>query len=230
LPPLVAAALVATALALVGGWLWLRDSPLVAVERVTVVGASGPEAGQIQAALRAAAQGMTTLDVNMGSLRTAVAPFPVVKDLQVSTSFPHGLRIRVIEQIPVAVVTVAGQRMAVAGDGTLLRGASPSPSLPVIPIRALPGGGRLTDSTALAVLAVLGAAPYQLLAHVGGASDTSAHGVVVDLRSGPNVYFGESQQLGAKWTAATAVLADSGSAGATYIDVTNPGRPAAGGR
>jgi cell division protein FtsQ len=217
-------------LALAGAWLWVRDSPLVAVQRVTIVGASGPEAGQIQAALQAAAHGMTTLDVNMGSLRTAVAPFPVVKDLQVSTAFPHGLRIRVIEQIPVAVVTAAGGRIAVAGDGTLLRGASPSPSLPVIPIQAVPGGARLTDAPALAVLAVLGAAPYQLLAHVGGASDTPAHGVVVDLRSGPNVYFGDAQELDAKWTAAAAVLASSGSAGATYIDVTNPVRPAAGGR
>jgi hypothetical protein len=50
----------------------------------------------------------------------------------------------------------------------------------------------------------------------------------VQLRSGPSVYFGDSADLDAKWLAATEVLADPGSAGASYIDVTDPSRPAAG--
>ena len=44
----------------------------------------------------------------------------VVKDLEVSTQFPHGMRIRVIERPPVATVSVAGRTIAVASDGTLL--------------------------------------------------------------------------------------------------------------
>jgi cell division protein FtsQ len=221
-------ALVVVALAAFGGWLWLRNSSLVAVNGVTVVGASGPDADQIRSALQTAARGMTTLNVRMGALRTAVAPFPVVKDVQVSTQFPHGLRIRVIEQLAVAVAAAGPRRVAVAGDGTLLRDVAPPRSLPTISLKALPGGSRLVDPRELAVVAVLAAAPYQLLEHVDGAADSAAHGVVIQLRSGPNVYFGDSSQLRPKWTAATAVLADSGSAGAGYIDVTDPYRPAAG--
>src|ERR1700693_4440453 len=36
---------------LVGGWLWLRDSPLLAVEQVQISGVHGPEASAIDAAL-----------------------------------------------------------------------------------------------------------------------------------------------------------------------------------
>ena len=51
---------------LAGGWVWLRDSPLVAVQRVTVTGLGGAQSSQIRAALTVAARGMTTLDVREG--------------------------------------------------------------------------------------------------------------------------------------------------------------------
>lgn len=228
MPRIALVAAVGILLALGGGWLWLRDSSLVAVQRVSVVGAGGPDAGQIRAALRVAGRGMTTLDVNMSALRTAVSPFPVVKDLRVSTHFPHGMVIRVIEQVPVAVVVADGRRIAVAGDGTLLRDARLGASLPLLAVRLLPGGTRVTDPRTLSVLAVLGAAPWQLLGHVTTASSTANHGVVLDLRQGPRLYFGDTTLLAAKWIAADDVLADPGSDGASYVDVTDPYRPAAG--
>ncbi|MGA2924958.1 MAG: hypothetical protein ABSG43_03005, partial [Solirubrobacteraceae bacterium] len=89
-------AFVATIAVLGGAWLWVRDSSLVAVERVSVVGATGPDASNIRHALIAAGRTMTTLDLHMNALQTAVAPFAVVKRLQVSTHFPHAIRIRVI--------------------------------------------------------------------------------------------------------------------------------------
>jgi cell division protein FtsQ len=221
------AAVIALALALGGGWLWLRDSSLVAVQRVTVTGASGPDAGQIDAALQTAAHGMTTLDMNIGRLRAAVAQFPSVKDLRVSTAFPHGLRVQVIEQQPVAVLAAPGQRAIVAGDGTVLRDVTDARGLPSVSVGALPAT-RVRDGRTLAVLAVLAAAPYRLLDHVQTATENSAHGIIVQLRDGPSLFFGEPELTSAKWIAASDVLADSGSAGAGYIDVTDPRRPAAG--
>src|SRR6202041_994491 len=85
-----------------GGWLLLRKSPLVSVEHVQIAGVQGVDAGSIDAALRGAARGMSTLNVNVGALRAAVAPYRVVRNLSVSTSFPHGLRIPVIEPPPAA--------------------------------------------------------------------------------------------------------------------------------
>jgi cell division protein FtsQ len=220
----VAVAILAVA---AGGWVWLRNSSLVAVQRVTIIGVSGRDAGQIRSALLSAAHNMTTLDVKMAALRTAVAPYPVVKHLHVSTSFPHRMSIEVVEQVPVAIVSAAGVRVAVSGDGTLLRGATIPGSLPTIALPVLPGGSRVSGG-ALRIVRLLAAAPYQLLPRVTQASDSGPHGLVAQLRDGPKLYFGTGDELGAKWASVAAVLADSGSAGADYIDVTEPSRPAAG--
>jgi hypothetical protein len=157
-----------------------------------------------------------------------MAPYPVVKRLDVTTQFPHGMRIRVIEQVPVAIVDAGGRRTAVAGDGTLLHDAVANARLPTIPLQVVPGGTHVTGY-ALSEVRVLADAPYALLPKVETISDGPAHGLVAQLRSGPSIYFGDSTHLGAKWTAAAEVLADSRSAGAVYIDVTDPSRPAAGG-
>jgi cell division protein FtsQ len=221
----------AVLLAIVGlaaaGWAWVRSSSLVGVQRVTIVGVSGRDAHRIRAVLRSAARNMTTLDVKMSALRTAVAPYPVVKHLHVSTDFPHGMRIDVVEQVPVAMISAGGLRVPVSADGTLLHGTSVSASLPVIPLEVSPGGTHVTGAT-LGVVHLLAAAPYQLLAKVSQASAAGAHGLEAQLRGGPKVYFGADDDLSAKWAAAAAVLADSASAGADYIDVTVAARPAAG--
>ena len=54
-------------------------------------------------------------------------------------------------------------------------------------------------------------------------------GLVVPLRDGPELIFGDATRIRAKWTAAARVLADPAAAGASYIDLRLPGRPAAGG-
>jgi cell division protein FtsQ len=220
-------ALIAIGGLLFGGWLWLRNSSLVSVTRVRVTGVSGPDAGQIRGALVGAAHGMTTLNVDMAQLRTAVAPFPVVAGLRVTTQFPHGMRIRVIERPPVAVVTFAGRSVPVAGDGTLIHDMAANASLPVVPLTVPPGGPRVTGR-ALQVVQLLAAAPAPLLARVAQVTAVTGHGLVAQLRGGPSVYFGDASSARAKWLAAAAVLADPGSAGAAYIDVTDPVRPAAG--
>lgn len=220
-------ALATVVVVLAAGYLWLRDSSLVSVRKVRVVGVSGPETSQIRTALAAAARNMTTLDVSVSQLRTAVEPYPDVKNLQVSTQFPHGMTIRVVEQVPVAVVSEVGQRVDVAGDGTLLHDVSPSSSLPMISLQVPPGGRRLTGYP-LTEVQLLAAAPYQLLARIRSVSDGPAHGLVAELRNGPNIYFGAAGHFAAKWNAATAVLANSGSAGSDYVDVTDPNRPATG--
>jgi cell division protein FtsQ len=223
---LVGAALACLAL-LGGAWLWVRDSSLVAVQRVSITGVSGTDAGQIRSALTLAARNMTTLDVRLGALRTAVAPYPVVQDLRVSTQFPHGLRIEVVEHLPVGAVTAGGRSVAAASDGTVLRDV-PTGALPAIPMGSLPGGSRVTDPSALQALALLAATPQRLLAKISQVTTSPPHGLVAQLRSGPSVYFGDDSDLAAKWVAATEVLGDSSSAGASYIDVTDPARPAAG--
>jgi cell division protein FtsQ len=225
----VLAILVVVLIALGGAWLWVRDSSLVSVRRVSVTGVSGPDSSRIRSALIRAARNMTTLHVRMAQLHSAVRPFPVVKNLRVDTQFPHGLRIVVVEQVPVAAVTVDGRPIAVAADGTLLHDVPPAPNLAAVPLRVPPGGSRVTEGDALGAVRLLAAAPEAFQTRVSKVSTVPPHGLVAELRNGPSVYFGDSGRLAAKWAAASAVLADGSSAGAVYIDVTDPQRPAAAG-
>jgi cell division protein FtsQ len=227
--PRLLAAVLAAVLAVVVGWLWFRSSSLVAITNVTIAGVSGPHDAQINTSLRRAARGMTTLDFNLGTLTAAVRRFPEVRSLTASTSFPHSLAVRVDEQLPIAKVIVDGRPVVVASDGMLLRGRSlPRRRLPVIALSVAPVGNRLSEPGAPQIVQVLATAPWRLLAHISRAVHTAQHGVVVTLRGGPSIYFGDPVGLRDKWLSAVAVLASSGSAGASYIDVTDPQRPAAG--
>ncbi len=223
----VAVAMTAILALLAGGWLWLRESPLVAVREVTITGVSGPDAARIRAALTLAARNMTTLDVRVGQLRMAVAPYPVVEDVRASTRFPHRMQIQVVEHLPVGALAAGGRTLAASGDGTVLHDVATG-GLAVIPVPVLPAGAQVVDRGALQALTLLAATPRRLLSRIAQVTTSPPHGLVVQLRSGPEIYFGDSSDLAAKWGAAATVLADPTSAGASYIDVTDPARPAAG--
>jgi hypothetical protein len=137
------------------------------------------------------------------------------------------MRIRVIERLPVAVVSVGGRKIAVAPDGTLLHDLTGASTLPVVPLAVPPGGPRLIDP-ALQAVKLLAAAPLPLLGRISQVTTVAGHGLVAQVRGGPSIYFGLPTEARAKWIAATEVLADPGSAGAAYVDVTDPVRPAAG--
>jgi len=214
--------------ALSGGWLWLRHSSFVSVVHVHLSGVHGPEAPAIEAALVAAARHMSTLDVSAGALRAAVAPFRVVREVQAIPSFPHGLRIDVIEQLPVAALTVGGSRTAVAADGVVLGPALLSSSLPAISGAFEPAAGqRVSSPSQLAALTVLGAAPAPLAKLIVRAF-AGPYGLTVAMRNGLLAYFGDAGRPHAKWLSLARVLADPSSAGASYVDVRQPSRPAAG--
>jgi cell division protein FtsQ len=217
--------MIAAGVSLAVGWMWLRDSSLVAIDDVTVTGLTGTEAHQVRRAIEDAARDMTTLHIRHDALDTAVAPYPVVKRLELHTSFPHGLRVVVHENVPVASILVRGRHTPVAADGMILEGA-PAHGVPVVPLRTPQGGDRVTDPRAVGAIALLAAAPPQLRARVAQVV-TGEHGLTATLRHGPRLFFGPAERLVAKWIAAARVLADS--AGATYIDVRVPERPAAGG-
>lgn len=208
-----------------GYQLWLRDSSLVAVEKVSVTGLTTKDAPRVRAALTSAARTMTTLHVQKRELEQAIAAYPVVRALEVRPDFPHGLTIHVVEHQPAALVG----GLQVAGDGTILRGLPVEGELPTLDARGNPHGDRLTDPIALHGARVAGAAPAALRPRLERIDMRGQDGIVVEMRDGPELIFGDASRVRAKWIAATRVLADPEAQGATYVDVRLPGRPAAGG-
>lgn len=246
-----------------GGWLWLRHSSLVAVERVQVHGLAavhGADVGAIKTALESAAHGMSTLDVHPAALRAAVAPYPIVRSVRAHASPPHGLRIEVVEQPPVAALVLGGVRTAVAADGVVLGPGFLSSLLPVVsagkayaadvatttptPTTTIATASTTTSAAAanttlpipgqsvrgsqlLGALTALGAVPAPL-ARIVTRAYSGSKGLTVVLRNGLLAYFGDGARPHAKWLSLARVLADPSSAGAAYIDVRLPERPAAG--
>jgi cell division protein FtsQ len=221
---------VAAVAALAAGYFfWLRDSSLVAVNDVEVVGVTSGDRGAITDELTSVAEGMTTLDVDTAKLEAAATSHPTIKSISVDPNFPHGLRIEVTERPPVMLVADGDKQTPVAADGTLLPGvAVPDGGLPVLELKKPPPASGLAGA-ALDQAIVAGAAPEPLRPLIHAIEHTAEHGVVVTLRGGIPVYFGTSAEASQKWAAAAAVLADPKLDSLTYLDVRVPRRPAAGG-
>jgi cell division protein FtsQ len=211
-----------------GAWSWLRDSSLVRISTVTVTGVSSSEGTAVRAALTRAARGMTTLHVRKDDLRAAVSGYSSVAAISTQKDFPHGLAIEVTERAPVALVEIAGERIPVGAGGRLMRGVKPRRPLPVLETNKLGPGGRLSDPQARSEVAILAAAP-EVLRHRVAKVSKGTKGLTLDVRSGPQLFFGGTTRLRAKWMATARVLAEPSAQGAVYLDVRVPERVAAGG-
>jgi cell division protein FtsQ len=218
----------ATSLLLVGAFFFLRDSSVFEIRQVSVVGVSGPDAPRIEAALRTAAEDMTTLNVSAKDLRDAAHAYPTVKRVDVDRDLLHGVKLTVREKRPVATVERGGRRVPLAADGRLLEGATPPADLPALSLKDVPGT-RVTDARGRQLVALVAAAPTTLRRRATRAELDGQTGLTLALERGPDLYFGDAKDLQAKWKAAARVLADPTAEGATYIDVRVPERAAAGG-
>jgi cell division protein FtsQ len=116
----------------------------------------------------------------------------------------------------------------VAADGTVLGPAWLSTSLPVVTGSVEPpASAHLHEVSALAAVAVLGAAPAPLGRFVARVYN-GPEGLTVAMRNGLLVYFGDGTRPHAKWLSLARVLTSPSAAGALYVDVRLPERPAAG--
>lgn len=206
---------------------WVRDSSFFAVEKVFVVGGSGPDAPQVETTLRRAARGMTTLNIDEDALLQSVERYPTVQGIDAERDLPNGLKITILERRPVAVVSVAGRRVPLTADGRLLKGATAPDDLPALAVRG-GVGDRVKDDNGRRLLELVAAAPSPLRRKARRAY-LGRQGLTLSMTEGPSVYFGSAQDLRAKWSAAARVLADPSAEGARYVDVRAPDRPAAGG-
>ncbi len=213
-----------------GYFLWARDSSLVAIDNVDVVGVTAGDRGALIGELTEASESMTTLHVDRERLEAIAYRFPTVASISIDPNFPHGMRIEVTERPPTMVVQSGDQAVPVAGDGTLLTGVeiSKDDNLPVLAVDQAPQGPTLEGSVLDQAL-VVGAAPDELRPLIEKIDQSKEYGVEITLRGGIPVRFGNSAAAEEKWSAAAAVLADPKLDTLSYLDVRVPDRPAAGG-
>jgi cell division septal protein FtsQ len=221
-------ALVVLMAVVAGSWMLVRNSSLVAVNDVKVVGLSGYYDKQARAAVVAEAMQMTTMNFDESRVSEAANGFVDVAGVKVETDFPHGATIFVDVRRPVLVARISGRLVTLSQTGEVLSNTRATVGLPHISANGRIVDNHLVAGKALSAARVLGAAPDVLMRKVDSIRFGKL-GIVVSLENGPDLYFGSSAQARTKWRDAAAVLASPKSKGAAYVDLRVPGRPAIGG-
>lgn len=224
----LAVAVVLVVLTAVASWALVRNSSLVKVEQVRVVGLGGHYDKPAREALTAELMQMTTMNIDEDALRGVLGNYVDINDLRVETDFPHGATVFVDVRRAVVVAKINGRTVALTADGEIIEGARGLSLLPRIDVGGTITGGRVTDGKAVGAVKVLGAAPDVFLRKVDTV-EWGGRGLTITLDKGLILYFGNFEDARLKWRDVAAVLASSTTDGATYVDLRAPGRPAIGG-
>ncbi len=217
----------AVALTLVGLGLgvWaVVNSPVFGIDRIRVEGAHELTADEVRS-LADVDAGTNLVRLPVGDVAARLERSPWVRDALVERSLPATLLLRIEERRPVGWIEGPSGPALVADDGTVLDGPGPG-RLPVLGAVADPAGpGERLEG--VATLRVAASMTDALLASVSSVAEERGQ-VVLELRDGGQVRYGEPERLGAKNRALLGMLAwaEERSLGIGYIDVRVPSAPA----
>jgi len=212
-----------------GGYLIARESPLFAIDRIEVEGASPQVAGQVRHALDSFS-GRPLVGLDGSDVLRTVEALPTVVSASYDRAFPHTLRITVVPERPAAVLRRGSYSWLVSMHGRVMEplAATALPKLPRIWISthtAVRTGAELTAAGAATAAHAVGLAGA-FGARIASASYTDGS-VVFHLRSGVELLLGDGADVKLKVAVADRLLAVLPS-GSTFVDVSNPGRPVSG--
>jgi cell division protein FtsQ len=157
----------------------------------------------------------------------AIEALPYVRQATVSREWPDTVRVTVHERRPVAWVDGASGKQVVDATGRVVETvAEPPAGLPqLLGVQMVTGvGGTVAPRDASPSAAGLAG----LVAWGTASVETTDHGVVLHLRTGPEVRLGPPTQVAIKVRAALAVLQASAGTAVHYVDVSVPTNPVAG--
>jgi cell division protein FtsQ len=212
-----------------GGYLIARESPLFAIDRIEVQGASPQVAGEVRQALDSFS-GRPLVGLDGSAVLRTVDALPTVVSASYDRAFPHTLRITVVPERPAAVLRRGSDSWLVSMRGRVMGrlAATALPKLPRIWISthtSVQTGAELTAAGAATAARAVGLAGA-FGARVASASYTG--GVVVfHLRSSVELLLGDGGDIKLKVAVADRLL-DVLPTGSTFVDVSNPGRPVSG--
>lgn len=170
---------------LIGGSVVAAYSPLFAVEKVTVVGASTLDPAVVEAALSEQV-GTPLALVDASEVKAALLAFPLIETYSLEVKPPHDLTLRIVERTPVGVVrSDAGYTLVDAAGVALSTTPDQPPGQPLIDAR----GGIESDAFESIGLVVrsLAADVRPALAQVRA---TTVDDVTLTLTSGVTVMWG----------------------------------------
>jgi cell division protein FtsQ len=211
--------------------LWGTHSPAFRLRSVSVTGQRHLTAGEVEHLAGLSAR-TNVFWISPGDLARRLERNPWVASALVSRSLPSTLRITIRERTPVAILP-GRQRQAVAADGVVLEPASLSAvaTLPLIVVAGRAVGPQSAGAKVRTRLALeaAGALTPGILHQVSTVSVATgpASTVVLKLRNGTLVRFGDDAQAGEKARVLRAVLTwvRHHSVRAAVIDIESPASP-----
>lgn len=194
-------------------------TPVMALQEISVVGASRVPIAQILASLQGEIGKPLPL-VNFGAVRDAVAAQPLIKSYSTESLPPHTLLIRIVERVPVGYLTSDGGFTLVDPAGVVIeKSAERTAGYPLFVVT-----GNSTDSPGFqAGIDVLMALPSSLAGTVDQVIATTADDVVIVLAdSGARVFWGGPDNAALKSRVLAALIASSPVGTVSEYDVSSP--------
>lgn len=200
---------------LVGGSVIAAYSPLFAVEKITVAGASSLDPATIEAALEGQI-GTPLALVDESEVKAALIAFPLIETYALEARPPHDLTVRIVERTPIGVIeSDAGYTLVDAAGVALSTTADQPAGQPVLHV----DGG--IDSDAFeSVGLVVRSVPADVREALVEVTASTVDDVTLRLSSGLTVVWGSAEESVEK--ARTLVAAMAANPGASKIDVSSP--------
>ena len=207
-----------------------RESSLFAVRTIEVAGAPPPLQVQVRTAL-APVLGTSLLALDGSAVVRRVEALPAVLSAGYDRSFPHGLRITVVPEKPIAVLRRGLDSWLVSARGrvvsTVPRGSDPAlPRIWVPTATPVTVGGFLDPAHGGTAARSLALVTVRFPARIALASFANGE-LAFRLRSGLELRLGDPTDVRLKLAIARRALYAL-PPGATYLDVSVPRRPVAG--
>ncbi|RYC05478.1 cell division protein FtsQ/DivIB [Nocardioides zhouii] len=204
--------------ALLGTSIWLVFfSATLQVKRVEVVGNSLLSDGRVrEIADVPLGEQLALVDLDRADAR--VGSVPEVKSVDVTRTWPDGVRIEVEERTAVAVVELAGRLRGLDADGVVFREYKTAPKgMP----RVRPGGAAGTDALKEAAT-VVAALPKALASRVDHVEVVTVDQITLVMRDQRQVLWGSAEESALKAEVVDKLLAAQQ---APFYDVSVPGNP-----
>ncbi|MGD9696856.1 MAG: cell division protein FtsQ/DivIB [Thermoleophilia bacterium] len=219
--------------AAVCGAYWIATGPPTAIQGVTVEGYDRPDRDLFLKAMGVtAAQGTIVSPPSMDIQRVAHR-FPWVDRITISRDWPRDLKIAVVLARPAAVVSGTNGAMLVTADGRVLGPAPGNAVLGALRIAGpVPDPGATLDDDARALVAFIATAKPKVAVRIRYLGVDATGEVSARLLNGPQLRLGLPERMPAKAIVLGLMLnklTAEEQAQATYIDLSDPEHPAAGG-
>lgn len=194
-------------------------TPMIALQEITVVGATRVPVVQIQTALQSEIGKPLPL-VNFGAVKDAVAAQPLIRSYSTESLPPHTLLIRIVERVPVGYLTNGTGFTLVDPAGVVIeQSAERTAGYPVLEVT----GNSAASLGFQAAIDVLAALPSSLAGQVDRVIATTTDDVVIVLaNSGARVFWGAPDNAALKSRVLSALIATAPVGTVTEYDVSSP--------